>query len=32
MSGDSALPIFFLGVLLLVTSVTLANNFFEAVS
>ena len=32
MSGDSALPIFFLGVLLLVTSVTLANNVFEAVS
>lgn len=32
MSGDSALPIFFLGLILLVTSVTLANNTFDTVS
>lgn len=32
MSGDKAMPVFFLGLLLLVVSVTLANRFSETVS
>ena len=32
MSGDSALPIFMVGLLMLVASVTLANDVFETVS
>ena len=32
MSGDTAMPIFFLGLLLLIASVTLANQVFETVS